>query len=75
MTIVKVLVDKVKHLDQIVVHRTTRESSKLVQVNVWGNIGPYPLDQEPLKAFAEEGGEAKVTEVIFSLRDGDFVDG
>ena len=75
MTIVKVLVDKVKHLDQIVVHRTTRESSKLIHISVGENIGPYPLYQEPLKAFAEEGVEAKVTEVIFSRRDGDFVDG
>ena len=48
VTIVQVSVDKVKHLNQIVVDRATREASKLVKINVRGDIRPYPLDQEPL---------------------------
>ena len=39
-----------------------------------GDIGPDPLDQEPLKAFSRERGETKVTEIIFRLRYGQLVD-
>ena len=39
-----------------------------------GDIGLDPLDQEPLKVFAKERGETKVTEIIFRLRYGHLVD-
>ena len=48
MAIVQVSVDEVKHLDEVVVNRAARETTKLVKINMRGNIRPYPLNQEPL---------------------------
>ena len=40
MTIVKVSVDEVEHLDEVVVDRAARETTKLIKVNMGGNVGP-----------------------------------
>ena len=50
------------------------ESTKLVQVNVRAYVWPYPLNQNPLKPLAEEGGEAQVSQVILRLGVWNFVD-
>ena len=42
---------------------------------MWGDEWPDPLDEEPFKAFAEEGSEAKISKIIFRLRKRDLVNG
>ena len=66
--------DEVHHLYQVVIDRAAWQAPKLVQVNVWGNVWPDPLDEEPFKAFAEKWGETKISEIIFGLGDRNFVD-
>ena len=61
---VKVPVDEIQHQDEVVFYRTSREASKLVKINVVIDVGPYPLNEEPLQPFAKERCQAKVSEVI-----------
>jgi hypothetical protein len=67
VAIVQVFVDEVQHLNKVVVDRAAGEATKRIKFNVRRDVRPDPLDQKSLEAFAEEGGEAKVTEVIFRL--------
>ena len=53
MAAIKLLVDEVQHQDEVVVHRTTREPTKLVYINIGADVRPYPLDQETFKSLAE----------------------
>ena len=55
LPIVKILMDKSNHLDTVMVDRTSRKSTKLIKGNVWGDVRPYPLYEEPFKSFAQEG--------------------
>ena len=57
--------DEVNHLDEVMVDRASRESSKLVKVNMGGDVWPYPLYEEPFKSFAQERCESKISKVIF----------
>ena len=59
--------DKVEHLDQIVVYRASRETSKQVEVNMWRKEWPYPSNNKELKHFAKEWCKAQVPEIIFRL--------
>ena len=61
MILVNVLLDEVKHEDQVVLNRAAREATKLVQVYMGIYVGPYPLNEEPFQSFAEEGGKAKIS--------------
>ena len=61
MVLVNVLIDEVKHEDQVVLNRPARKATKLVQVNMVVYVGPYPLNEEPFQSFAEEGGKAKIS--------------
>ena len=47
----------------------------MVKVKVRANIGPYPLYQKVLKAFAEEGGKPQVPKLILRLWNWDLWDG
>ena len=67
MTSVNVSVGKVKHENKVVFYRAARESTKLVKINMVFNVGPDPLNKKPFQAFADEGGEAKVSKVILRL--------
>ena len=42
---------------------------------MWGDEWPDPLDEEPFKEFAKEWGEAKISEIIFRLRNRNLVNG
>ena len=75
MIFVQVLVDKVKHMNKIVFNRTAWQATELVKVNVGAYEGPDPLDEEPFQSLTEEGGEAKISELILRLGDGNLIDG
>ena len=67
--------DEVKHEDKVMLNRTARKAPKLVHVDVVPNVWPDPLDQEPFQSLTEEGGEAKISELILRLGDGNLIDG
>ena len=65
LTSIQFLMDEIQHLNEVVAGRAPREATKLVNINMGADVGPYPLYKEPLQALAEEGSKAKVPKVVF----------
>ena len=70
---IQFLMDEIQHLNQVVAGRATWEATELVNINMWADEGPDPLNEKPLQALAKEGSEAKVPKVIFRFRTRHFI--
>ena len=55
---VKLAKDEVYHLDQIMDNRAPRDTTKLGRVNMWIDVGPYPVYENHFKSLADELSQA-----------------